>query len=126
MSHQRLLRFLVSSTNHQPQSPAAQGRTRPRRCDTTSRPAARGPARPFPLEGEDWFDLADGATLSWAVVQATLESAHDRLATTVAEIGGGRRDSPLAEDERFALVLGITGHAAYHAGQIQLIKKLLA
>lgn len=84
------------------------------------------PARPFPLEGEDWFDLTGGAALSWAAVQATLEAAHDRLSKSVAEIGAGRSTSPLNEDERFGLVLGITGHAAYHAGQIQLIKKLLA
>lgn len=90
------------------------------------RKLAGGAARPFPLEGEDWFDLADGAPLSWAAVQATLEAAQDRLRKTVAEIGAGGRESPLGEDERFSLVLGITGHAAYHAGQIQLIKKLLA
>jgi hypothetical protein len=27
-------------------------------------------------------------------------------------------------DQRFTLVLGITCHAVYHAGQIQLIKRL--
>jgi hypothetical protein len=84
-----------------------------------------GPARPFPLEGEDWFELADGSRLSWAAVQSTVEAAQDRLNKTVADIGAGRRESPLTERERFDLVLGITGHAAYHAGQIQLIKKLL-
>jgi len=78
------------------------------------------------LEGEDWFELADSSRLSWAVVQATVEAAQDRLSQTVADIGAGRSESPLSEDERFGLVLGITGHAAYHAGQIQLIKKLLA
>ncbi len=89
------------------------------------RKLAGGPARPFPLEGEDWFDLGDGSRLSWAAVQSTVEAAQDRLSKTVAEIGAGRRESPLSEAERFDLVLGITGHAAYHAGQIQLVKKLL-
>jgi len=84
-----------------------------------------GPARPFPLEGEDWFDLPDGSRLSWASVQATLEAAHDRLSRTVEAIAAGRAPSPLGEAERFDLVLGITGHAAYHAGQIQLVKKLV-
>jgi hypothetical protein len=32
--------------------------------------------------------------------------------------------SALADAERFNLVLGITCHAIYHAGQIQLIKRL--
>ena len=89
------------------------------------RKLAGGPARPFPLEGEDWFDLGDGSRLSWAAVQSTVEAAQDRLSTTVADIGAGRKESPLSESERFDLVLGITGHAAYHAGQIQLVKKLL-
>lgn len=85
-----------------------------------------GPAGPFPLEGEDWFDLADGTRLSWASVQATVEAAHDRLCKTVEEMAAGRSPSPLGDAERFDLVLGITGHAAYHAGQIQLVKKLVA
>jgi hypothetical protein len=89
------------------------------------RKLAGGPARPFPLEGEDWFDLADGSRLSWAQVQATVEAAQDRLSKTVASIGDGRVESPLSRAEQFDLVLGITGHAAYHAGQIQLVKKLI-
>lgn len=34
--------------------------------------------------------------------------------------------SPLAATDRSNLALGITCHAIYHAGQIQLIKPLLA
>jgi hypothetical protein len=36
----------------------------------------------------------------------------------------GRVSSPLAEGEQLELVLGITCHAVYHAGQVQLIKRL--
>jgi hypothetical protein len=39
-------------------------------------------------------------------------------------VGAGRVTSPLGETERFDLFLGITCHAVYHAGQIQLIKRL--
>ena len=43
------------------------------------------------------------------------------------EAGRARASSTrLSEAERFALVLGITCHAVYHAGQVQLIKKLHA
>jgi hypothetical protein len=82
------------------------------------------PAEPFILEGEDWFDLPDEQRLTWAQVQATVESEQRRLATLVADIEGGGAQSPLAGDERFNLILGITCHAVYHAGQIQLIKRL--
>ena len=83
-----------------------------------------GAAAAFPLEGEDWFELSDDARLSWSAITAALEASQQRLSQAVSEIAGGARTSPLGEAELFDLVLGITGHAAYHAGQIQLIKKL--
>ena len=80
---------------------------------------------PFPLEGEDWFELADEKKLSWQKIVATLDAAQQRLSQAVSEVASGARTSPLGEAERFDLVIGIAGHSAYHAGQIQLIKKLI-
>ena len=80
---------------------------------------------PFPLEGEDWFDLADGKPLAWSKVVATLETETKRIAETVEGIAAGKVKSPLSEAERFDQVIGIAAHAAYHAGQIQLVKKLI-
>jgi len=79
----------------------------------------------FPLEGEDWFELKDESLLTWKQIAATLDAAQQRLSQAVSEIASGARISPLGEAERFDLVIGITGHAAYHAGQIQLIKKMI-
>jgi hypothetical protein len=80
----------------------------------------------FPLVGkEDWFDLNDESKLSWTTITALVDASQQRLSRTVGEIAGGNRPSPLSEAERFDLVIGITGHAAYHAGQIQLIKKMI-
>ena len=79
---------------------------------------------PFVLAGEDWFAVPDESTLSWPTIRATVESEQQRLAALVADIEAGKATSPLADTERFSLVLGITCHAAYHAGQIQLIKRL--
>ena len=84
-----------------------------------------GEAEPFPLEGEDWFELSNESRLSWKEITATLEASQQRLSQAVAGIASGARTSPLGEADRFDLVVGITGHAAYHAGQIQLIKKLI-
>ena len=42
----------------------------------------------------------------------------------VQELEEGTASSALSDDERFGLVLGITCHAIYHAGQVQLIKRL--
>ena len=65
-------------------------------------------------------------TLAWPKVTAALETEQDRLATIVADIGAGRLRSPLPDSEQFELILGVTCHAVYHAGQIQLIKVLNA
>lgn len=84
-----------------------------------------GTGTAFPLVGEDWFELNDQSKLSWTAIVTLVDASHQRLSRTVGEIAGGNRPSPLSEAERFDLVIGITGHAAYHAGQIQLIKKLI-
>jgi hypothetical protein len=83
------------------------------------------PRAALPLEGEDWFDLPNESALSWKKVVATLHAAQQRLSQAVTEVASGARTSPLGEAERFDLILGISGHAAYHAGQVQLIKKLI-
>ena len=82
------------------------------------------PAEPFILRGEDWFEAADETTIPWPKIQATVNAEQDHLASLVAEIEAGQVTSPLADSGRFDLVLGITCHAIYHAGQIQLIKRL--
>ena len=84
-----------------------------------------GTATAFPLVGEDWFELNDESKLSWSAIVTLVDASHQRLSRTVGEIAGGNRPSPLSEAEWFDVVIGITGHAAYHAGQIQLIKKLI-
>jgi hypothetical protein len=82
------------------------------------------PAEPFVREGDDWFDLPDEQALTWEEVQATVDREQRRLAALVADIDSATAQSPLADAERFNLALGITCHAIYHAGQIQLIKRL--
>ena len=81
-------------------------------------------SEPFVLSGEDWFEVSDQRKISWPKIQATLEAEQKRLAELIAGIEAGGRQAALEGLERFNLVLGITGHAIYHAGQIQLIKRL--
>jgi hypothetical protein len=79
---------------------------------------------PFVLAGEDWFHLQDETTLSWQRVQETVDLEQRRLGALIGDIEAGAAVSPLTPAERFDLVLGITCHAVYHAGQVQLIKRL--
>ena len=78
----------------------------------------------FPLEGSDWFEISNERSLKWSNIVDLVESQHSRLAQVVSEIGNGVRTSPLSDSERFDLLLGVTCHAVYHAGQIQLVKVL--
>ena len=66
------------------------------------------------LDGEDWFVLDDQKTLKWTAVQKVLDDEQRKLAKLLAS------SSP----DRLDLILGLTCHAVYHAGQIQLIKVL--
>jgi hypothetical protein len=81
---------------------------------------------PFVLEGDDWFTLSDPSQLPWPKIMEVVELEQKRLADSVANIQAGRAESPLADSERFDLVLGITCHAVYHAGQVQLIKRIIS
>ena len=78
----------------------------------------------FVLAGDDWFALPDEHALPWTTVEQTVAAEHERLTRVVGEIEAGRATSPIAEAERTNLSLGIACHAIYHAGQIQLIKRL--
>ena len=77
------------------------------------------------LDGEDWFELSGESSLPWSNVQATLDTEQRRLADAIAALAVDGVRSSLTEAERFDLVLGITCHAIYHAGQVQLIKRMI-
>ena len=96
-------------------------------CARSARAQLTGEApAPFVLPGEDWFALAADGGFGWEEVRAAVEEEIGRLAALVADLAGRRAHSPMSEAERFDLVLGITCHAIYHAGQIQLLKRLQA
>jgi hypothetical protein len=84
------------------------------------------PSEPFPLDGADWFDASDEGSIRWSDITALVAAEHARLTAALADVASGRRQSPVAEADRFDLTLGVTCHAIYHAGQIQLIKVLAA
>lgn len=78
----------------------------------------------FALEGDDWFESTAKGPLSWSKILDLVRAEHERLAALVGELAEGRRKPALAEEECLDVVLGITCHAVYHAGQVQLLKRL--
>ena len=94
-------------------------------CARTVRTQVSGqPAEPFVLAGEDWFEVADEGKLSWSAILATVDAEQQRLHELIAQVESGSMASAVPDTERFGRVLGITCHAIYHAGQVQLIRRL--
>jgi hypothetical protein len=79
---------------------------------------------PFVLPGEDWFAVADHGNPAWTEIRDLVDAEYGKLMAAVADVAAGRLQSPMSDTERFDIVLGITCHAVYHAGQVQLIKRL--
>jgi hypothetical protein len=85
---------------------------------------AGGTPEPFVLEGDDWFPLEDDSALTWPRILEVVATGQERLARLLARIDAGDARPALPEEECLKLVLGIACHAVYHAGQVQLIKRL--
>jgi hypothetical protein len=79
---------------------------------------------PFVLDGDEWFELSDESRLTWSQILDVVDSQQRQLTETIVDSGTGRA-RPSADVEPFDIVLGITCHAVYHAGQVQLVKKLI-
>ncbi|MCO6459309.1 MAG: DinB family protein [Pirellulaceae bacterium] len=84
----------------------------------------------FPLAGSNWFERADASDASgWRRELALLDSMHEQLRTAVAALPEERLREPIGRSGKLnheQLIRGIALHDIYHAGQIQLLKRLLA
>jgi len=81
----------------------------------------------FPIKGSNWFVHPTAITPeAWRKDVALLEATHRRLQSVIA--GLTPRDlnkTPRGSQVRnAALISGIAAHDVYHAGQIQLLKRL--
>jgi hypothetical protein len=86
--------------------------------------AARGS---FPLKGSNWFRRpAEGPGHSWKSDVALLDDTHRSLRKAVERFPAGRLHEPLegSRASAFWLITGAAAHDLYHAGQIQLLKRL--
>lgn len=81
----------------------------------------------FPLKGSNWFQCPDGASeRSWRQDIALLDHMHRLLREAVANLYARdlAREAKGSATSNFVLVSGIAAHDLYHAGQIQLLKRL--
>jgi DinB superfamily len=78
----------------------------------------------FPMKGSNWFAIDGGDEKSWAAARSLLDEQHrlvrEAIATLPPKRLGERSGSWVITD----LIHGIAAHDLYHAGQIQLLKRL--
>ena len=90
----------------------------------------RAPRGAFPLKGSNWFRrpplAGDTGERAWRQDLALLKDMHTRLRAAVAGLNPRElhRKHPGSVDSDFSLVAGAAAHDVYHAGQIQLLKRL--
>jgi hypothetical protein len=90
----------------------------------TAKLAGAESKKAFCLEGSDWFPLSGETDLAWSAVKSALAEEQRRFADVVGKVSAGEIETKLTDAEQAELVLGVTCHAVYHAGQIQLVKML--
>jgi len=85
------------------------------------------PRGSFPLEGSNWFARPEALEMrAWRADVALLDATHRTWRSAVAAL----EDEDLRLMPRgsrvstFALLSGVAAHDLYHAGQIQLLKRL--
>jgi hypothetical protein len=82
----------------------------------------------FSVPGSNWFDLPiDRSEKAWRAAVALLDREHQLLREAVSSFMPQDLDRSSRGSKSFArrLIAGNAFHDVYHAGQIQLIKKLL-
>lgn len=81
----------------------------------------------FPLTGSDWFKRPmELSSRSWKADLQLLEDEHAKLLSAVACMDStllGKVPEGSSVDFE-SLILGVAAHDVYHAGQVQLLKRL--
>jgi len=75
----------------------------------------------FPVAGSNWFTSGGRPDeKAWRKDRELLEREHRQLRATIAGLRSGKKRLPEA------ILFGVAFHDVYHAGQIQLLKRLQA
>ena len=84
----------------------------------------------FPLKGSNWFlrpvESSSSAEKAWKADLALLDGMHEALRAAVMRLPAKElpRTPPGNKVSNVALLSGVAAHDLYHAGQIQLLKRL--
>jgi hypothetical protein len=79
----------------------------------------------FLLKGSNFFARNAGKEQDWQLEILLLENEHRELRAAVAALDPAKLDLEIGPKLTYAaLIRGATAHDLYHAGQIQLLKRL--
>ena len=81
----------------------------------------------FPLVGSDWFPRpADKTAKDWKLDVRLLVDTHRSMRAAILQLKPSDLNATPAGSTvcNFALISGVAAHDLYHAGQIQLLKRL--
>jgi hypothetical protein len=98
---------------------------------TVRRKLLNEPRGSFPLKGSNWIERAGegfNKAAQWNSDVALLVSCHRSLREAIARLSPGQLDAtpPKSKVSTISILTGIAAHDLYHAGQIQLLKRLYA
>jgi len=87
-----------------------------------------GPLGSFPRRPANWPRRSNGEPeAAWAEDRALMRVCHTKLVETLTDFDASRLDQPTGDGRPTTyadLVTGILLHDTYHAGQIQMLKRL--
>lgn len=80
-----------------------------------------------PYEGEDWPDAGGFTQEHWDKARKALTESYDRLSEAVLGMTDAELmvNAPRSDRSIAGMIDGVAQHAAYHGGQIALLKKLV-
>lgn len=94
----------------------------------TVRRRIRGDARgTFPLKGSNWFPVSESlSNQEWKAHIALLAGEHGSLREVITQLSPDslQKIAPGGTTSLLSLIMGIASHDVYHAGQIQLLRRL--
>jgi uncharacterized damage-inducible protein DinB len=83
----------------------------------------------FPLKGSNWFKRPANATaMAWRADVTLLEEMHRSLRNAIAKLKPSdlKKNPSRSKWTNVQTISGIASHDVYHAGQIQLLKRMQA
>lgn len=80
----------------------------------------------FPLKGSNWFTPPEATEAAWKDAVALLVDTHKSLRQVIAELDPRdlQKKAAGSKETNAYVITGIAAHDLYHAGQIQVLKRL--